>query len=68
MMDSHSEWLFINSRGDGFQAVAPTLVQTEPEVIDVADAETGYGGTDNVYQSRSHERVVEEVFAYDRRS
>ena len=38
------------------------LVQTEPEVIGITYAKSTYCSCYNMYQSRCHERMVEQIF------
>lgn len=44
------------------------LVYSQPEMVDVTDAEADDGGGDDVDQSRCHERMVEQVFTNDCRA
>ena len=42
------------------------LVHSEPEVVDIADTQSGDGRSYYVYHARHHERVVEQILANHR--
>ena len=42
------------------------LVHFEPEVVDIADTQSGDSRSYYVYYTRHHERVVEQIFANHR--